>query len=221
MGEVYRAHDSKLRRDVALKVLPSRHRFDASRQSRFEREALALAALNHPNIATVYGVEDGGGVQALVMELIDGETLADRIAGRTSASPINEALEIARQIVDALDAAHERGIIHRDLKPANLKVRRDGVVKVLDFGLVKALQTDRSVDYRSGSRLMAARVDTSAGVRVLSRQVVFQPFLPPLYDDYDIHPDGRTLALVRPAGELRGREIAMLLHWPARLKPSE
>jgi Tol biopolymer transport system component len=142
MGEVYRAHDSKLRRDVALKVLLSRHRLDASRQARFEREALALAALNHPNIATVYGVEDADGLQALVMELIDGDTLADRIGRHPSGLPVSEAIAIARQIVDALDAAHERGVIHRDLKPSNLQVRPDGLVKVLDFGLVKALETE-------------------------------------------------------------------------------
>jgi eukaryotic-like serine/threonine-protein kinase len=162
MGEVYRARDSRLRRDVALKVLPARYRLDPDRQARFQREAVALAALNHPNIATVHGVEDAGGVQALVMELVDGPTLADHIDRRaitTSGSagegsghdlasnhsspglPIADTIGIARQLVDALEAAHERGIIHRDLKPSNIKIRPDGVVKVLDFGLAKALET--------------------------------------------------------------------------------
>ena len=144
MGEVYRARDSRLRRDVALKVLPVRHRLDADRQTRFQREALALAALNHPNIATVHGVEEGGGLQALVMELVDGQTLADRIdrsAAKAPGLPIPEALAIARQMVDALEAAHQRGIVHRDLKPSNIKIRRDDVVKVLDFGLAKAFET--------------------------------------------------------------------------------
>jgi Tol biopolymer transport system component/tRNA A-37 threonylcarbamoyl transferase component Bud32 len=143
MGEVYRARDSKLRRDVALKVLPAGYRLDRDRQARFQREALALAALNHPNIATLHGVEDAGAVQALVMELVDGPTLADRIAqSATSGLSVAEAIAIARQLVDALEAAHDRGVIHRDLKPSNIKIRPDGVVKILDLGLAKALGTD-------------------------------------------------------------------------------
>jgi Tol biopolymer transport system component len=138
MGDVYRARDSRLRRDVALKVLPADHQVDAERRARFEREALALAALNHPNIATVLGVADEGGVQGLVMELIDGETLADRIERGGLAN--SEVLSMARQIVDALEAAHQQGIVHRDLKPANIKIRPDGVLKVLDFGLAKAFE---------------------------------------------------------------------------------
>src|SRR5262245_5216638 len=137
MGEVYRAHDSKLGRDVALKVLPVQFQADEQRLARFEREARALAALNHPNIASIYGLEEHDGVHALVLELVEGTTLADRIAGRPI--PIAESLGIARQIVDALEAAHERGIVHRDLKPANIKVTDEGVVKVLDFGLAKAI----------------------------------------------------------------------------------
>jgi serine/threonine protein kinase/Tol biopolymer transport system component len=137
MGEVYRARDTKLNRDVAIKVLLSSVAHDADRLSRFGREAQLLAALNHPNIAHVHGLEESGGVQALVMELVEGPTLADRIAqGRM---PLEEALPIARQIAEALEAAHAQGIIHRDLKPANIKVRTDGAVKVLDFGLAKAL----------------------------------------------------------------------------------
>jgi len=134
MGEVYRARDSTLHRDVALKVLPEAFASDPDRLARFEREAQLLASLNHPNIAAIYGFHDN----ALVLELVEGPTLADRIAG--GPLPLDEALPIARQIADALDAAHEQGVIHRDLKPSNIKVRPDGTVKVLDFGLAKALE---------------------------------------------------------------------------------
>ena len=137
MGEVYRARDTKLDRDVALKILPEAFASDPERLARFEREAKILAALNHPHIAHIHGLEESDGVRALVLELVDGPTLADRIA--QGSIPIDDALTIARQIADALEAAHDRGIIHRDLKPANIKVRTDGTVKVLDFGLAKAL----------------------------------------------------------------------------------
>src|SRR5436189_683812 len=137
MGEVYRARDTRLKRDVAIKILPDSFAADPDRLARFEREAEVLASLNHPHIAQIYGVEESNSTRALVMELVEGETLADRIA--RGAVPIDEALPIAKQIVEALEAAHEQGIVHRDLKPANIKVRRDGTVKVLDFGLAKAL----------------------------------------------------------------------------------
>jgi eukaryotic-like serine/threonine-protein kinase len=135
MGEVYRARDTKLGRDVAIKVLPEGFALDPERLARFKREAQLLASLNHPNIAAIHGLEDSTPVLALVLELVDGPTLADRIAE----GPIawSEAMPVARQIVDAVEAAHERGIIHRDLKPANIKIRADGTVKVLDFGLAK------------------------------------------------------------------------------------
>jgi serine/threonine-protein kinase len=136
MGQVYRAHDTRLNRDVALKVLPDAFASDSDRLARFTREAHALASLNHTNIAHIHGLEESSGVRALVMELVEGPTLADRIA--RGPIPIDEALPIARQIAEALEAAHEQGIIHRDLKPANIKVRPDGMVKVLDFGLAKA-----------------------------------------------------------------------------------
>ncbi len=136
MGEVYRARDTKLDRDVALKVLPEAFNSDPDRLARFRREAKVLASLNHPNIGSIYGFEEDG-VQALVLELIEGPTLADRIA--QGPIPVDEALPIASQIAEALEAAHEQGIIHRDLKPANIKIRPDGSVKVLDFGLAKAL----------------------------------------------------------------------------------
>src|SRR6516165_3583243 len=143
MGEVYRARVRKLDRDVAIKILPEALAADPDRIARFEREAKTLAALNHPNIAHIYGVEESDGIRALVMELVDGPTLADRIA--QGPIPLDEALPIAKQIAEALEAAHEQGIIHRDLKPANVKVRLDGTVKVLDFGLAKAMEPPSAV----------------------------------------------------------------------------
>ncbi len=135
MGEVYRARDTRLHRDVALKVLPEIFARDPERMARFEREAQVLASLNHPNIAQLYGLEESEGVRALVMELVEGPTLAGPL-------PLDEALPLARQIAEALEYAHDRGIVHRDLKPANIKVTPDGAVKVLDFGLAKALDDD-------------------------------------------------------------------------------
>jgi serine/threonine protein kinase/Tol biopolymer transport system component len=140
MGEVYRARDTKLGRDVAIKILPHVFTSDPERLARFEREARMLAALNHPNIGAIYGLEDADGIRALVLELVDGETLADRVA--RGPLPLKEALPIARQITEALDAAHEKGIIHRDLKPSNVALTRDRTVKVLDFGLAKASAGD-------------------------------------------------------------------------------
>ena len=138
MGQVYRATDTTLGRQVAIKILPDAVAADGDRVARFEREAKTLAALNHPHIAAIYGFEKSAGMHALVMEFVEGDDLSQRIAH--GAIPIDEALLIARQIADALEAAHEQGIIHRDLKPANIKVRADGTVKVLDFGLAKALE---------------------------------------------------------------------------------
>ena len=150
MGEVYRARDAKLDRDVALKILPPEFADDAERVARFLREAKTLAAINHPHIAQIYGLEEGSGTPALVMELIDGEDLSQRL--KRGAVPIDEVLPIARQIAEALEAAHDAGIIHRDLKPANIKVRPDGTVKVLDFGLAKAVQDPQA----SGPRDLAS-----------------------------------------------------------------
>jgi serine/threonine protein kinase/WD40 repeat protein len=138
MGEVYRAHDETLGRDVAIKVLPPAFTADPERRARLEREARMLATLNHPHIGAIYGVEEDGGVRGLVLELVEGQTLAERIAASSQGLPISEVRAIARQVADALDAAHEKGIVHRDLKPANIKITPDGVVKVLDFGLAKA-----------------------------------------------------------------------------------
>lgn len=150
MGVVYRARDSKLGRDVAIKVLPDVFARDPERLSRFEREAKMLAALNHPNIATIYGLEQSGNTNYLVMELVTGETLAERIQGE-GPIPLDEALGIARQIAEALEAAHDKGIIHRDLKPANVKVTPDGKVKVLDFGLAKAFEGDLAAEDMNNS----------------------------------------------------------------------
>ena len=137
MGQVYQATDTKLNRQVALKILPEAFATDPDRLARFQREAQVLASLNHPNIAQIHGIEEEGGTRALVLELVEGPTLADRIA--QGPIPLDEALPIAKQIAEALEAAHEAGVIHRDLKPANIKVWKDGTVKVLDFGLAKAL----------------------------------------------------------------------------------
>ena len=154
MGEVYRAVDTNLGRQVAIKVLPDTFANDSERLARFEREAKTLASLNHPNIAQIHGFEKADGIRALVMELVEGPTLADRIA--QGPIPLDEALPIAKQIAEALEAAHEQGIVHRDLKPANIKLRPDGAVKVLDFGLAKALEP------------IAARVDAAASPTITS-----------------------------------------------------
>jgi serine/threonine protein kinase len=140
MGQVYRARDTRLGRDVAIKVLPPDLMANPDRLARFEREARVLASLNHPHIGAIYGIETSENVKALILELVDGETLADRL--KRGPIPLKDALSIARQIADALDAAHERSIVHRDLKPANIAMTRDGVVKVLDFGLAKVTQED-------------------------------------------------------------------------------
>ena len=156
MGEVYQAHDTKLGRDVAIKVLPEAFAHDAERLSRFQREAKMLAALNHPNIATIYGLEQSGGISYLVMELVPGATLAERVK-REGPVPVEEALKIGVQIAEALEAAHEKSIIHRDLKPANVKLTPEGKVKVLDFGLAKAFEGDpSSVDMSNSPTLSMA-----------------------------------------------------------------
>src|ERR1700694_2587007 len=162
MGEVYRAHDTKLGRDVAIKVLPEAFAHDADRLSRFQREAKMLASLNHTNIATIHGLEQSGGTSYLVMELVSGETLAERVKG-DGAVPIEEALAIAKQIAEALEAAHEKLIIHRDLKPANVKVTPEGKVKVLDFGLAKAFAGEVADSNPSQSPTLSA-VATMQGV---------------------------------------------------------
>ena len=154
MGQVWQATDTQLNRQVALKILPDAFADDPDRLARFTREAQILASLNHPNIAAIYGIEEAEGTRALVLELVEGPTLADRIA--KGPIPLDEALPIAKQIAEALEAAHEAGVIHRDLKPANIKVREDGTVKVLDFGLAKALDPHPEGDPSQSPTLTAA-----------------------------------------------------------------
>jgi serine/threonine-protein kinase len=164
MGEVYRARDTRLNRDVAIKVLPQLFAGDVDRLARFTREAQTLAALNHPNIAAIHGIEEFAGGGALVMELVAGEDLSVMIARGPMA--LAEALPIARQIADALEAAHEQGIVHRDLKPANIKVRPDGTVKILDFGLAKAgdPSTTSSVDAMNSPPLTVRAMAASSSI---------------------------------------------------------
>ncbi|MEO5741040.1 MAG: protein kinase [Vicinamibacterales bacterium] len=162
MGQVFRALDTRLNRDVALKVLPDSFAHDAERVARFTREAQTLASLNHPNIAHIHGLEESGGVMALVMELVEGEDLSQRIT--RGAVPLAEALLIAKQIAEALEAAHEQGIIHRDLKPANIKLRPDGTVKVLDFGLAKAINPAGSSNVQAMDSPTLSMQATAAGV---------------------------------------------------------
>ena len=168
MGEVYRAKDSKLARDVAIKVLPHGLAEDPTRLMRFQREAQVLASVNHPNIAAIYGVEEVEGIRFLVLELIEGLDLAERL--KQGPVPVEQALGIARQMADALEAAHEQGIVHRDLKPANVKLTPDGKIKVLDFGLAKALeaepgQADSSLSPTMTSAATRAARDGSASAR--------------------------------------------------------
>ena len=162
MGEVYRARDTSLARDVALKVLPEAFALDPDRLTRFRREAHVLASLNHPHIGSIYGLDESHGALALVLELVDGPTLADRLA--LGALPLDEAWPIARQICEALEAAHDHGIVHRDLKPANVKVRADGTVKVLDFGLAKALDPQHVAADASRSPTLVSPTATRVGV---------------------------------------------------------
>ena len=168
MGDVFRAHDTNLGRDVAIKMLPPVFSHDRERLARFDREARVLATLNHPHIGAIYGLENANGVPALVLELVEGETLAERIAHRKTAAgtgvPIQEALSFARQIADALEAAHEKGIVHRDLKPGNIKITPDGAVKVLDFGLAKAAADG---DAREDGSVVAAANDTATRTGVI------------------------------------------------------
>src|SRR5262245_22613194 len=160
MGQVYRATDTKLKRQVAIKILPPSLAADYDRLARFQREAEVLASLNHPHIAAIYGLEESDGVTALVMELVEGDDLSQRIA--RGPIPLDEALPIARQIADALEAAHEQGIVHRDLKPANVKVRPDGSVKVLDFGLAKALEGAGGAGGTGGSASISPTITSPA-----------------------------------------------------------
>ena len=160
-GSVYRARDARLGRDVAIKVLPASFAENAQSMARFKREAQALASLNHPGIASIFGLEESNGIRGIVMESVEGDTLADRL--RRGAMPLEEALNIAKQVAEALEYAHDRGIIHRDLKPANVKVTPDGKVKLLDFGLAKAAESDSTTSDISSSPTLSAAA-TQAGI---------------------------------------------------------
>src|SRR5215831_20545927 len=163
MGEVYRAKDTRLGRDVAIKLLPEVFASDPDRAARFEREAKLLAVLNHPNIAAIYGIENANQSRFIVLELVEGETLAQRIA--RGAIEAKEALNIAKLICEALEAAHEKGVVHRDLKPANVKITPDGRVKVLDFGLAKALEgTPPGATLSNSPTLFNTLAGSNAGV---------------------------------------------------------
>jgi len=194
MGVVYRAHDTHLGRDVAIKVLPESVARDPERLARFEREARTLVALNHPNIAAVYGVEQG----ALVMELVEGETLKGPL-------PLTTAINYARQIADALEAAHERGIIHRDLKPANVKITPDGKVKLLDFGLAKAMEQGP----------IAETSPTLTAHASMSGIIVGTPA-----DPYDVSLDGKRFLIGYPADAESAKPAAIhvVQNWPALLR---
>src|SRR5215470_1409069 len=170
MGEVYRARDAKLKRDVAIKILPDEFSKDDDRVSRFQREAEVLASLNHPNIAAIYDLQEANDTRFLILELVEGETLAERI--QRGPIPVEEALRIAHSICEALEAAHERGIIHRDLKPANVKITPDGKVKVLDFGLAKALETSPASTTRSNSPTM---ISATIGGAILGTAAYMSP----------------------------------------------
>jgi Protein kinase domain/WD40-like Beta Propeller Repeat len=194
MGEVYRARDTKLNRDVAIKVLPDLFASDAERLARFTHEAQTLASLNHPHIAAIYGLEESGDVRALVMELVEGEDLSQRIA--RGAIPLDEALTIAKQIAEALEAAHELGIIHRDLKPANVKVRTDGTVKVLDYGLAKAVEpTGVMSPNLSMSPTITTPAMTRAGV-ILGTRWSFACLFAAPFDERRLQVTGRAVPVV-------------------------
>jgi serine/threonine protein kinase len=154
MGEVYRARDNKLKREVAIKILPDEFSSDPDRMARFQREAEALAALNHPNIAAIYDLEEENQTRFLVLELIEGDTLADRLRQR-GPLPVEQALKIAEQICDALEAAHDKGIVHRDLKPTNIKITPEGKVKLLDFGLARVFSDPAAKDLSNSPTLLS------------------------------------------------------------------
>ncbi len=162
MGVVYRATDTKLNRDVAMKILPEQFASDSQRMARFQREAEVLASLDHPNIGQIYGIEDAGQTKALVLQLIEGPTLADKIA--QGPIPVEEALKIALQMAEGLEAAHEKGVIHRDLKPANIKITPEGQVKILDFGLAKAMEGETPPDTNLSQSPTLTAAATQAGV---------------------------------------------------------
>ena len=234
MGEVYRAHDSRLDRDVALKLLPPAIAADPHRVARFQREAQVLASLNHPHIAQIYGLEDSPAGTALVMELIDGPTLAARLEERRPGVPgdrergpvaLEEALDIGRQVAEALEAAHDKGIIHRDLKPGNVMLTSRGIVKVLDFGLAGvASAADASVDMTQSPTLtVALSPNRKMMVVPVKSGTMFEPGIAaPLFDvpilgglvPYAVGPDGRFLLnVLTDVASARATPLIVVLNW--------
>ena len=199
MGEVYRARDAKLNRDVAIKVLPDSFAGDPERLARFQREAQVLASLNHPHIAIIHGLEHADGAHALVMELVEGEDLAQRIT--RGAIPLDEALQIAKQIAEALEAAHEQGIIHRDLKPANIKVRPDALMSV---------RVERGTTWTAGTPAKLIDGPYYGGT------------LPNIPRTYDVSPDGKRFLMIKEAGSLdqtpAPTSIVVVQNWLEELK---
>ncbi|MEE2777298.1 MAG: serine/threonine-protein kinase [Acidobacteriota bacterium] len=202
MGEVYRATDRRLNREVAIKVLPEMFASDEERMGRFEREAQVLASLSHPNIASIFGIEESEGAKALVMELVEGEDLSDRLA-RGPLSP-EEAARIAVQIAAALESAHDGGVVHRDLKPANVKLTDDGIAKVLDFGLAKALEGDA---ISSPDLTQSVQGNFLGGLGGINLGLV-------VFDDYAVDPDDQSFAFFSGDDEASRRHHAtFVLNW--------
>ena len=218
MGEVWRATDTQLNRDVALKILPEAFATDPDRLARFQREARVLASLNHPGIAAIYGIEEQDDTRALVLELVEGPTLADRIS--KGPIPLDEALPIAKQIAEALEAAHEAGVIHRDLKPANIKVREDGTVKVLDFGLAKALDPNPTGDPSQSPTLTAAATQMGVIMGTAAYMSPEQARGKPVDRRSDIWSFGAVLYEMLTAERLfGGRDVSETLGAVLRLDP--
>jgi hypothetical protein len=203
MGQVFRATDTKLKRQVAIKILPPAVAADADRLARFQREAEVLASLNHPNIAAIYGLEESGGMTALVMELVEGDDLSQRIS--RGAIPLDEALPISRQIAEALEAAHDQGIIHRDLKPANIKVRSDGTVKVC-LRTAKRCLIRQSKDPRLRSGCFRFRTGRPRSLRSKRARLSDGPRFPPMATGWPINP------------RKRGRVRSLFNHFRARVR---
>ena len=218
MGEVWQARDTKLDRDMALKVLPDAFTADPDRLARFEREAKVLASLNHPNIGHIYGLEEAEGTKALVLELVEGPTLADRIAD--GPIPVDEALPIAKQIAEALEAAHEQGVLHRDIKPANIKVKADGTVKVLDFGLAKALDTTPEGDPSQSPTLTAAATQMGVIIGTAAYMSPEQARGKPVDKRSDIWAFGAVLyEMLSGRRPFEGRDVSEVLGAVLRLEP--
>jgi serine/threonine protein kinase len=204
MGEVYRARALKLKREVAIKILPDEFSRDLERVGRFQREAEALAALNHQNIGAIYDLQQIDNTRFLILELVEGDTLADVLA-KGGALPVEETLNIATQICEALEAAHEKGVVHRDLKPANVKITPDGKVKVLDFGLAKAMSGSAAVTTLSNSPTL---LTASLSGMIVGTAAYMSP-------EHDVSPDGKRFLMVRPvtASRTQTNEMDVVVNW--------